>query len=218
VTLRAILDRLTRELLQRLSRGDSSLSLAEAERIARALVARYGIEQAVRSDLDPATLAEAQILARRLSSPGEQRLFDTIASRTDADLARVAGEVDLRIVKALRRTWSEDGFDETRLRATLRSAVRGSRANAETLARTAAGAYDRAARLIDAESTADGEQRYRYAGPPADRSFCEQRLKEAKDGKTYTLTEIRKLSNGQGLPAELYCGGYNCRHQWLPEF
>ena len=85
---------------------------------------------------------------------------------------------------------------------------------ATTLAQTGAAAFDRAARLHDAEEA--GITRFKYAGPPADRPFCQVRLKEAAGGVTYSIEEMRRLSNGQGLPVELYCGGYNCRHQWLP--
>jgi len=35
-------------------------------------------------------------------------------------------------------------------------------------------------------------------------------------GNIYHIDEIEKLDNGQGLDVMTYCGGYNCRHMWLP--
>ena len=43
------------------------------------------------------------------------------------------------------------------------------------------------------------------------RSFCREHI-----GKVYTLNQIEKLDNGQGLSVLQYKGGYNCRHDWIP--
>ena len=52
-----------------------------------------------------------------------------------------------------------------------------------------------------------------YVGPldKITRPFCRARV-----GKIYTREEINSWDNGQGLPANLYCGGYNCRHDLRP--
>ena len=66
----------------------------------------------------------------------------------------------------------------------------------------------RGARELQAE---DAEAVYfKYVGPPAERSFCEEHL-----GRVYTEAEIEALQNGQNLPVRLYGGGYNCRHRWV---
>lgn len=54
---------------------------------------------------------------------------------------------------------------------------------------------------------------YLYEGPDDDvtRPFCQERV-----GQIFTLEEIARWDNGQGLPADVYLGGYNCRHQLLP--
>lgn len=78
---------------------------------------------------------------------------------------------------------------------------------AETITQTALAAADRAGVYEDR----DAEQLYRYDGPPADRPFCKTHL-----GKTYTLADLKALDNGQGLPVELYLGGFNCRHVLTP--
>ena len=52
---------------------------------------------------------------------------------------------------------------------------------------------------------------YVYVGPrdAKNRPFC-----QAWVGKA--VTDPSRLDNGQGLPADDYCGGYNCRHSWAP--
>jgi hypothetical protein len=43
------------------------------------------------------------------------------------------------------------------------------------------------------------------------RPFC-----RAHAGQIFTLEEIERLDKGQGLPVRESCGGYNCRHYWVP--
>jgi hypothetical protein len=63
-------------------------------------------------------------------------------------------------------------------------------------------------------ATDAGIKQYKYIGPSLNiRPFCAIHL-----GRTYTLDEIKAMSNGQGLPVLYYCGGYNCRHTWMPIF
>ena len=52
---------------------------------------------------------------------------------------------------------------------------------------------------------------YVYVGPrdAKNRPFCRQWVGKA-------VTEPSRLDNGQGLPVDDYCGGYNCRHSWAP--
>jgi hypothetical protein len=64
-----------------------------------------------------------------------------------------------------------------------------------------------AAREVEAEL----DLIYVYVGPRDDknRPFC-----RAWVGKA--VTDPARLDNGQGLPVEDYCGGFNCRHSWAP--
>lgn len=52
-----------------------------------------------------------------------------------------------------------------------------------------------------------------YVGPedPKNRPFCRKYVNTVVTAKT-----MKSLDNGQDLPAEYYCGGYNCRHSWAP--
>lgn len=59
-----------------------------------------------------------------------------------------------------------------------------------------------------------GIERFLYDGPldQVTRPFCQKHV-----GKVYTLEELKGLDNGQGLPVEIYLGGYNCRHRLIPK-
>lgn len=51
----------------------------------------------------------------------------------------------------------------------------------------------------------------RYEGPATVRPFCIDHI-----GKVYSFDEVSKMVNHFGQPAYAYCGGYNCRHRWVP--
>ena len=54
---------------------------------------------------------------------------------------------------------------------------------------------------------------YLYTGPDdgLTRKFCSPLV-----GKVVSEAQMKKLSNGQGLPVRTGGGGYNCRHSWSP--
>lgn len=58
-------------------------------------------------------------------------------------------------------------------------------------------------------ATDSGIEYFEYVGPDDNitRPFCAEHLGEVK-----TLEEWSKLDNGQGLPVQIYVGGWNCRH------
>lgn len=54
------------------------------------------------------------------------------------------------------------------------------------------------------------------------RIFCKDLLNnihpntKQQHSQYWHISEIKELNNGQHLPTLKYCGGYNCRHRWLP--
>lgn len=80
----------------------------------------------------------------------------------------------------------------------------------QTVANTAQSAVRRSQLFVDAEQS--DIKKFRYEGSEGGniRDFCKNHV-----GKIYTLSEIKKLDNGQGLSVQYYCGGYNCRHRWV---
>ena len=76
---------------------------------------------------------------------------------------------------------------------------------------TVSKSLSRSQTFLDAEKAEI--QRFKYAGRTGGniRKFCADHV-----GKIYTLQEMQELDNGQGLPVQFFCGGYNCTHRWLP--
>lgn len=56
-----------------------------------------------------------------------------------------------------------------------------------------------------------GVTRWRYSGPAPQRPFC-----SAIYGKIFTRAEINAMDNGQTGDVMTTCGGYNCKHRWVP--
>lgn len=56
-----------------------------------------------------------------------------------------------------------------------------------------------------------GVVRYKYSGPSPRREFC-----GAIIGRTFSVDEIKQMDNGQTGDVFHTCGGYNCRHRWVP--
>lgn len=73
------------------------------------------------------------------------------------------------------------------------------------------GAGRRAVMAAAAEVGPEFDLVYVYVGPRdvKNRPFCRQWVGKA-------ATEPARLNNGQGLPVDDFCGGYNCRHSWAP--
>lgn len=80
----------------------------------------------------------------------------------------------------------------------------------KTLATTALAQFNNQLTLAGAE--ASGTTAFVYFGPisAGTRPFC-----RAHAGKVFTLEEIQKMDNGQGISVRSSLGGYNCRHYWV---
>jgi len=80
----------------------------------------------------------------------------------------------------------------------------------KTLANTAIAQFNN--ELTFAQAEMSGVETFQYFGPlaPSTRPFC-----RAHVGKIFTLAEIERMDNGQGISVRSSCGGYNCRHYWL---
>jgi len=215
---------------------ESAYKRARTGQSVRDLVMAEVEQQLRRNRVDGRTQREMMDEARRVArtelsarDERERAAFNARHGTTANDQARLANETRaiaaraatadrtasrdiLRIVATtMERTHGRDDDVDWR-RVARRAAQRvGAREQyVRTEVETAKAAMDRAARLTQA--TAAGYETFTYGGPGGNlRVFCKKHL-----GKTYTLREIRAMNNGQGLSVEHYCGGYNCRHRWIP--
>ncbi len=113
------------------------------------------------------------------------------------------------IIDELRRTArAGSGIEVLRSRLLRRGLAAG---EARTLANTGLAQFDNASMFEMAQQA--GVKKFIYDGVlhPNSRLFCREHL-----GKKYTITQITKMNNGQGLPVLTSCGGYNCTHWWTP--
>lgn len=124
------------------------------------------------------------------------------------DFARAKGKIQNDVRRVVIKLIKSDA-SKSEIRDAVEGVIGRFRNYAETIARTSLGAFDRADQLRQAQE--GGVQKFRYVGPAGERPFCRAHL-----GRVYTLEEIRRLRNGQQLPVEYYCGGWNCRHRWVP--
>ena len=85
-------------------------------------------------------------------------------------------------------------------------------ATAYTQANTIVAQFDNAYMVENAQQA--GIEKFKYDGTIKvnTRPFCRERI-----GKLFTLDELGKMDNKQGLPVLYSLGGYNCTHYLTPE-
>lgn len=120
------------------------------------------------------------------------------------DFSKLDKRIDAKLSNDIYGLLNRD-FSQVDLNNTIESSLGVSKYVVKTLTRTITGAFDTLGFVKDMAETDELE----YIGPPAERPFCREHL-----GKTLTVAEWKRKSNGQGLPVLLYRGGYNCRHSF----
>ena len=81
-------------------------------------------------------------------------------------------------------------------------------AQRNSIVTTSIAGYDRA--VVTTRANSVGIETFEYAGQKdkLNRPFCADRVKNI-----YTDTEADKWDNGEGIPANVFLGGYRCRHR-----
>ncbi len=136
--------------------------------------------------------------------------LDRMMALYQVDFAKIKADTRDVIVEELRRSARASlGYEELRNRLMKRGLGAGA---ANTLANTGLAQFDNA--YMQEISRRAGLDSFLYDGVlhPTSRPFCKKHW-----GKVYTIDEIMKLDNGQGLPVLTSCGGYNCVHYWTPD-
>lgn len=137
--------------------------------------------------------------------------LNSLFSNSTDEYATMAHKINNNVVRIVK-----NGFDKDLLLKDIRNDVVNEigrfRNYAETITRTANQAFNQ----VKTVSETKKEQRFKFVGAPPERPFCVKMMELAKQGKTYTKNEIQSMNNGQGLPVLYYCGGWNCRHWWMP--
>jgi hypothetical protein len=123
-----------------------------------------------------------------------------------SSIKSTAGDIIMEAIRKTARTGN--GIEDLRSRLRTQSLGEG---EVNTLANTALSQLDNAS--MHEYAAQGGIDLFLYDGVahPNSRPFCLEHL-----GNEYTLAEIMKMNNGQGLPVLTSCGGYNCTHFWTP--
>lgn len=114
------------------------------------------------------------------------------------------------ILKAVYDHFSSDiELPEKELRNNLNDIMNKYKQHAYTVANTAYRQIENYNTVSDAER--DGITKFKYFGPPPERNFCRQYW-----NKIVTVAELKNITNDFGQSAWIACGGWNCRHHWIP--
>jgi hypothetical protein len=131
----------------------------------------------------------------------------TVLKTTGKEFARAGNRINRRVLKTV-----IDGIEKGQGSKDIKKATEriiGTFGHyADAITRTALSGFDAAKNVADMQEA--GVKKLKLIGPPAERSWCKGHL-----GKSYTIAEIEKMSNGQGLPVLLYKGGFRCKHDWV---
>jgi hypothetical protein len=137
--------------------------------------------------------------------------LDAIMDRQMADVVKVFGDATRAMRDAVSRGVLTGG-SLADVVAEVQDVLRVTSVQAQAAVDAAVMAVGRRAVMAAADAIeGDADLVYVYVGPKdaKNRPFCRTWV-----GKAATNPE--RLDNGQGLPVDDYCGGYNCRHSWAP--
>ena len=173
------------------------------------------------SDQELVDLREEMSMTRFATDEAEQREFLGAfrASGVTGTFQNTGeeGNDPLRLLKRLSRfTYSTDLLRDRLSKAIrpeeiLDNATGRTLANLRTELSTTRMAFQRVVHLEKAKKA--GITQFLYVGPDDEvtRDYSAERV-----DRVFTLEEIQAMDNGQGLPVEVYGGGWNCRHHWRP--
>lgn len=126
-----------------------------------------------------------------------------------AELAAIYDSFDAKVFAAVSSSLRRGVPAEAALRQIKRMGRTESR-HIGTVANTIEMSHARLGAVM--ENVESGVRKFRYEGPAGGaRSWCQKML-----GKVLDIDEIRELKNDFGQSALYFCGGWNCRHRWVP--
>ena len=162
----------------------------------------------VRDELSAASFGSRHAASAADQQAITQRIMPEV-QRVQKQINRASSRIIPFVMRQMERAAS-DGSDWRKLSKTVLRRMGIVSAHVSGEIETAKAAMDRIARFGAASDV--GVEYFRYAGPTANlRPFCSGHI-----GAIYSIDEIEQMSNGQGLPVWSHCGGYNCRHRWVP--
>ena len=135
-------------------------------------------------------------------------LVDTFSDLFAQNITQIKSSFDDKVFEIVRRGLiRNDSFEKINSR--LRDLSEAKTQHLQTLQNTIESGGNRAS--VNENAISNGCENFKLVGPSFHiRPWCAEHL-----NKTYSIAEIKKMDNGQGLPVWEFCGGYNCDHHWL---
>lgn len=214
--LKSSLRQLIRHYFESGRARDLVLSVGDQE--LRRIMKRYGTESAFRKDYR-SMLKETQdeiqnaFIDSHIGGTAEIKQADRILNNVMETAMKGFKKIDRLILRGVVDGIQEGLNDNMDWQETARAALRKLQLREHhitTEITTTQAALDNTVRFTD--FVASGVERLRYDGPAGTtRPWCIEHI-----DKVYTIDEVRTMVNDFGQPALSYCGGYNCRHRWVP--
>lgn len=207
-------ERLARMVRQLGQTSSGLLAVAPSSEAALALLRETGfatIQREIESAITDAQELFAQQTVAGLPLQPSARAIATARGFAATQMGEVGG-VSLRALSGLLQQAASVPMSKEKLVEQVQEIAKTTLSRARTIADTSLAGLQRAT-AIQAASELPGDVVFRYSGPndKLTRPFCAKLV-----GKTFSADEIRRMSNGQNLPVDLFGGGYNCRHSWQP--
>ncbi|HAT75570.1 MAG TPA: hypothetical protein DCS19_01710 [Flavobacterium sp.] len=162
------------------------------------------------ADIEAEMKRYKEFLFGATAKPEARQIATKVLKEADKDLVAVWKNSPEEAIKTVEEGL-KDGKSASELSKSLSKKFNLGEFRANTIVRTAKKGFNRLNTIQQALSA--GVENFKYAGPT---SGTEHDLCKRNVGKVFSISEIRKMRNGQREPVEAYMGGYNCRHHWEP--
>lgn len=169
----------------------------------------------IKRTLQDEGVRQARYLLQSTAPQSDRRIAERLIEQSGSQLVRVGGLVKTAVQGDVQRELLR-GSSVSQIEAVIERRTRLLRSQVSAIASTAKRALNRATVIQNAIRAGVNEFVYTGKVGPNTRPFCIKLLKQAESGKVWTVAEIRKLDNGQGLDPLYYGGGYYCVHPWSP--
>ena len=207
------LERLRRDLSSLLKRAleegwDSKTVVSEVQKLFK----KYNLTYESKLNLSANISKQSEF--KTLGSYERKQVEDVMADMEPA-YSKAKNKVRDGVVSVVRDGLRNDKTFE-QIRAGIENKIGSYRSYDKGVTKTAISAFQQISHYQQVKETGikEKEARYRYVGQPAERDFCRSLMARCAAGETFTMEQIKAMDNGQGLPVEIYGGGYNCTHMW----
>lgn len=198
---------LLKSIKKRYSEGNPSAIKNDTKKLSQQFMIDFSVADSERKNIEKKVMNE-WIQARTSINKDKSPEGKILNSSGDNSFATMAGKLN-RDVKRVVDRGLRNSLSMAEIETLIKRAGNLGGHQSRTITRTAKMGKIRADYLI--KSIKAGAKYFKITGPVGDsRDFCKKHV-----NKIYSIENLIKLDNKQGLPVLIYIGGYNCRHGYL---